>query len=166
MSEAPGINSRRRILTGAHDVRGAVVEIARGARRQLAVFSHDLEPGIYDHDDFIEAATRLVLATRFARIRVLVADPGRAVKDGHQFVALGRRLSSYIEFRNVRPEFRNHPEAYCVADDRGIVYRAIATSWNGIAASNDPHVAGKYLDMFNEIWHACEIEQEFRRLHV
>lgn len=166
MSGPSGTAGRRRILTGAHDVRNAVVEIAGGARRQLAIFSHDLEPGIYDHEDFIEAATRLVLATRFARIRVLVADPGRAVKDGHQFVSLGRRLSSYIEFRNVRPEYRDHPEAFCVADDRGIVYRAIASTWNGIAACNDPHVAGKYLDIFNEIWHACEVEREFRRLHV
>ncbi|MBA3562748.1 MAG: hypothetical protein H0W33_01800 [Gammaproteobacteria bacterium] len=166
MSESRKSNGRRRILTGAHDVREAVVEIAGAARRQLAIFSHDLEPGIYDHEDFIEAATRLVLATRFARVRVLVADPSRAVKDGHQFVALGRRLSSYIEFRNVRPQYRDHPEAFCVADDRGVVYRALASSWNGIAADNEPHAAGKYLDIFNQIWHACEVEREFRRLHV
>lgn len=157
---------RRRILTGAHEVREAVVEIAGAARRQLAIFSHDLEPGIYDHEDFVEAATRLVLASRFARIRVLIADPGRAVKDGHQFVALGRRLSSYIEFRNVRPEYRDHPEAFCVADDRGVVYRSLASRWNGIAADNEPHAARKYLDIFNGIWQACEVEQEFRRLHV
>ncbi|CAN5304829.1 hypothetical protein BH24PSE2_BH24PSE2_10380 [soil metagenome] len=166
MSEPRETRSHRRLLTGAHDVREAIVEIAANARRHLAIFSHDLEPGIYDHSDFIDAATRLVLATRFARIRVLVADPSRAVKDGHQFVVLGRRLSSHIEFRNVRPEYRDHPEAFCVADNCGVVYRAQATSWNGLAADNEPRAAGKYLDVFNGIWQACEVEPEFRRLYV
>lgn len=169
MSQSRGGKSGRdgrRILTTAREVREAVIDVADSASRQLSIFSHDLEPGIYDHEDFVAVVTRLVLASRFARVRVLVADPTRAVKDGHEFVTLGRRLSSFIEFRNVRPEYRNHAEAFCIADDHSIVYRSLAASWKGIAASRDPHAAGKYLDIFNDIWHACEIEREFRRLHV
>lgn len=158
--------SGRRILTSAREVREAVVEIAGMAKRQLSIFSHDLEPGIYDHGDFLAIVTRLVLASRFARVRVLVADPTRAVKDGHEFVTLGRRLSSFIEFRNVRPERRDHAEAFCIADDHSIVYRSLASSWSGIVAVRDPHATRKYLDTFRDIWHDSEVEREFRRLHV
>ena len=159
--------SGRRLLTSARDVREAVIDVAGSAKRQLSIFSHDLEPGIYNHEEFIAIVTRLVLASRFARVRVLIADPMRAVKDGHEFVTLGRRLSSYIEFRNVLPEYRQqHQEAFCIADDHSIVFRAQASGWNGIAALQDPLAARKYLDIFNGIWDASDVEREFRRLHV
>lgn len=158
--------SGRRLLTSARDVREAVIDVAGSAKRQLSIFSHDLEPGIYNHEEFIAVVTRLVLASRFSRVRVLVADPIRAVKDGHEFVTLGRRLSSYIEFRNVLPEYREHHEAFCIADDHAIVFRAQASSWNGIVALRDPLAARKYLTVFNAIWHASDVEREFRRLHV
>lgn len=156
----------RRLLTSVREVRQAVIDVADAAKRQLSIFSHDLEPAIYGHEDFIAVVTRLVLASRFARVRVLIADPVRAVKDGHEFVTLGRRLSSFIEFRHVLPEYREHVEAFCIADDQGIVYRSLASSWSGIAAVRDPHAARKYLDVFNSIWHASDVEREFRRLHV
>jgi hypothetical protein len=66
----------------------------------------------------------------------------------------------------VLPEYRDHHEAFCIADDHAIVFRAQASSWNGIAALRDPLAARKYLAVFNAIWHASDVEREFRRLHV
>ena len=56
----------------------------------------------------------MVLKRRYSRIRVLIADPVRAIKNGNQFVYLGRRLNTYIEFRNVREDLRTPPESYCI----------------------------------------------------
>jgi len=157
---------QRLVLATIEDVRAAVSEITSLADRTLAILTHDLEPDIYDHDDFLEPLKRFVLARTFARVRVLIADPGRAMKDGNRFVAMGRRLNSYIEFRHVKPQYRNHPEAFCIADDYALVYRARAESWEGVADTYEPAVARRYLDVFDELWHACEVEPELRQLHV
>ena len=91
--------SKRWVISTREEMREAVIAIAREARRKVSIFTHDLEPGIYDDPDFLEVIKRLVLSQTYARIRVLIADPTRAIKNGNNFVHLGRRLNSYIEFR-------------------------------------------------------------------
>ena len=148
------------------ETREAVVEISTLAKRWISIYTPDLEPGIYDHDDFLEVAKRLVLAKRYARIRVLISDPARAVRNGNRFVGLGRRLKSYVEFRNVHPDYRQHREAFLVADDTALLTRVDGYKWEGIADTYEPPNARRCLQLFEEIWNASEAEHEFRELKV
>jgi len=156
----------RQVLATVAEVRAAVVEVTGLATRTLSIFTHDLEPEIYDHDDFLETLKRFILARTFARVRVLIQDPNRVIKNGSRFVSMGRRLNSYIEFRNVRPEFQGHPEAFFIADEHALVYRARAESWEGMSDTHEPAVARIYLSKFETIWSACEIEPQLRQLQI
>src|SRR5690606_26540972 len=148
---------QRLVLVTMEDVRSAVSEITSNADRTLAILTHDLEPDIYDHDDFLEPLKRFVLARTFARVRGLIADPGRAMKDGNRFVAMGRRLTGDLECRHVKPRSRHHPEAFCAADDSALVYRARADSWEGVADTYAPAVARRYLEVFEKPGLAVEL---------
>jgi len=156
----------RQVLSSVEDVRAAVVETTKLAVRGLSILTHDLEPLIYDHDDFLETLKRFILARSFARVRVLILDPNRVIKTGSRFVTMGRRLNSYIEFRNVKPEYRTHPEAFFISDEVALVYRARAESWEGMSDTYEPAVARIYLSTFDTIWNACEIEPELRQLQL
>jgi hypothetical protein len=156
----------RQVLSTVAEVRAAVVEVTGLATRTLSIFTHDLEPEIYDHDDFLETLKRFILARTFARVRVLILDPRRVIKNGSRFVSMGRRLNSYIEFRNVKPEFQGHPEAFFIADEHALVYRARAESWEGVSDTYEPAVARIYLSKFETIWSACEIEPQLRQLQI
>lgn len=159
-------NSKRWVISTREETREAVNAIAREASRKVSIFTHDLEPGIYDDPDFLEIIKRLVLSQTYARIRVLIADPTRAIKNGNNFVHLGRRLNTYIEFRHVREDLRTHAEAFCIADEKALVYRLQATRWEGIADTYEPAVAQLYGKMFDEMWLASEVEVEFRQLGI
>ena len=156
----------RQVLSTVEDVRAAVVEIVGLANRGLTILTHDLEPQVYDHDDFLETLKKFILARSFARVRVLIHDPSRVIKTGSRFVTMGRRLNSYIEFRNVKPEYRTHAEAFCIADEHALVYRARAESWEGMSDTYEPAVARIYLSSFDTIWNACEIEPELRQMQL
>jgi hypothetical protein len=156
----------RQVTATVADVRAAVVEVTGLATRTLSIFTHDLEPEVYDHDDFLETLKRFILARTFARVRVLIQDPNRVIKNGSRFVSMGRRLNSYIEFRNVRPEFQGHPEAFFIADEHALVYRARAETWDGMSDTHEPAVARIYLSKFETIWNACEIEPQLRQLQI
>ena len=156
----------REVLSTIEEVRAGVVEIVGLANRGLSILTHDLEPQIYDHDDFLETLKRFILARSFARVRVLIMDPNRVIKTGSRFVTMGRRLNSYIEFRNVKPEYRTHPEAFCIADEHALVYRARADAWQGMSDTYEPAVARLYLTAFDTIWNACEIEPELRQMQL
>jgi hypothetical protein len=164
--EEARLQGRRWVLSSFEETRSAVTEIAATANRRLSIYTPDLETGIYDQDAFLEVAKRLVLSKRYARIRVLISEPARAVRNGNRFVSLGRRLNTYIEFRNVHEEYRDHREAFLVADDQALLYRVDAARWEGIADSYEPAVARRYLGLFDEIWNASVVEQELRELRV
>ena len=108
---------RRWVISTRDEMRQAVIEVAREATRKVSIFTHDLEPGIYDTPDFLEVIKRLVLSQAYSRIRVLIADPTRATKNGNNFVHLGRRLNTYIEFRHVREDLRTHAESFCICSE-------------------------------------------------
>ena len=158
--------SQRRILASQQEVRAAVVEVTGVAQRMLSIFTHDLEPQIYAHDDFLEAVKRFVLSRSFTRVRVLIAEPSRAMKLSNRFVTMGRRLNSYIEFRHLHEELRVYSEAYMIADDSALMFRADAARWEGLSDTFEPAVARKYLARFEELWVACEPAQELRELRL
>ncbi len=157
---------RRWVISSKDEMRHAVNDVAREATRRVSIFTHDLDPGIYDDPDFLEIITHLVLSQTYSRIRVLIADPSRAIKNGNNFVHLGRRLNTYIEFRHVREDLRTHTESFCIADETALVYRLQHAKWEGIADTFEPAVAKVYGEMFDEIWLASEVEIEFRQLGI
>jgi len=156
----------RQMLTSVGEVRAAVMQVTGVANRTLSILTHDLEPDVYDHDDFLETLKKFILARTFARVRVLILDPARVLLSASRFVAMGRRLNSYIEFRRVMPELSGHPEAFFIADEHALVYRARAETWEGMSDTYEPAVARMYLSKFESIWNACEIEPEVRQLQI
>ena len=157
---------RRWVISTQEEMRQAVIEVATAATRRISIFTQDLEPGIYDDPEFLEIVKKLVLSQGYGRIRVLIANPARAVKNGHALVHLGRRLNTYIEFRHVREDLRTHAESFCIADETALVYRLQADRWEGIADTWEPAVARIYAKLFDEIWYASEVEAEFRQLGI
>jgi len=157
---------QRWVISTKEEMRRAVIDVAGEATRKLSIYTHDLDPGIYDDLDFLEVVKHLVLKQTYARVRVLIADPTRAIKNGNAFVHLGRRLNTYIEFRHVREDLRTHTESFCLADETALAYRLQHNRWEGIADTYEPSVGKMYGSMFDEIWLASEVEIEFRQLGI
>ena len=148
----PRLQSTRRIVSGTEELREAVIDVVSRAERTLAILTPNLEPEIYEHDDFLEVLKRFVLAKSFARVRVLISEPERAMKPGNQFVQVGQRLSSYIEFRNLAKSLRPEIRAYCIADADAVIYRADHATGQGMVALHAPDIAKLYLSEFDDLW--------------
>ena len=123
-----------------------------------------LEPLIYGEEPFLEAIKRLVLARSYAKVRVLLADPSRAMVDNNRFLALARRLTSCIDLRAMSPEYPASAGAFIIADDKALVYRLQADRWDGISDMNDPAVVRRYLNFFDEVWQTSMQESQMRQM--
>ncbi|MGH8298090.1 MAG: hypothetical protein ACRES6_02260 [Steroidobacteraceae bacterium] len=150
------------VLTTLSEVRSAVCQVAASAQRLISIYTPDLEPDLYDQTGFLEVIKHFVLARSFAKVRVLLAEPTRVMRDSNRFVAMGRRLSSCIDIRYVAAEARQRASAYLIADDRAIAYRMRADTWDGVADINNPPVARLYLQEFDQIWDASAPEHGLR----
>ncbi len=153
--------TERRIITSCEELREATIQVAAKAERTITILTPDLEPGLYDDEAFLEAVKRLVLARSYSRVRALISDPARAVRTGNKFVALAARLSACIDIRNLQEKYRGSiKDAFIIADETTILYRADGRSYDGIMGSHEPAVAKKHLDAFAQPW-----EDSVFRLH-
>jgi len=149
-NEAGGAASSRQsaetltVLTSLAEVRAAVNEIAATAQRLISIYTPDLEPDLYDQTAFLEVIKHFVLTRSFSKVRVLLAEPTRVMRDSNRFVA-PQRASSYL-----------------IADDRAIVYRMRADTWDGIADINNPSAARVYLQEFDQVWNASAVDHGLR----
>lgn len=151
------------VLTTLPEVRAAVNEIATSARRLISIYTPDLEPELYDQTSFLEVVKQFVLTRSFSKVRVLLAEPTRVMRDSNRFVSMGRRLSSCIDIRYVAAQAAvQRASAYLIADDRAIMYRMRADTWDGIADINNPPVARLYLQEFDTIWNASAVDHGLR----
>ena len=162
MDTKPDAAGSRSILSTLDEYRATVAELATRAHRSLSIYTPDLEPLLYDQDSFLEPMKRLVLARSHARLRVLISDPGRVSREPNRFMQMARRLTSYIDLRNVSTEYRNNPCSFIVADDKAIAYRQQASRWDGIVEFNDVALVRRYLAYFDEVWAGSLIQPELR----
>lgn len=162
MNNRLDVTGTRSILSTLDEYRAAVAELATRANRTLSIYTPDLEPQLYDQDCFLDPLKRLVLARSHARLRVLISDPARAAREGNRFMQMARRLTSYIDLRNVAPEYRSNPCSFIVADDKAIVYRQQCSRWDGISEFNDKEIVRRYLSYFDEVWAGSQIQPELR----
>lgn len=150
------------VLTSLAEVRAAVNEIAATAQRLISIYTPDLEPDLYDQSAFLEVVKHFVLTRSFSKVRVLIAEPTRVLRDNNRFVAMGRRLSSCIDIRYVAAQAPQRASSYLIADDRAIVYRMRADTWDGVADINNPVAARLYMQEFDQVWNASAAEQGLR----
>jgi hypothetical protein len=147
------------VLTSLDEVRAATETVATSGQRLISIMTPDLEPEIYDQPALLEIIKRFVLGRSFAKVRVLMRDQARLSSGANRFIAMAHRLTSYLEIRIRAPQYRELTAAYCIADDRAIVYRLRADRPEGIAGFNNPPIARQYLQEFDAVWQASVIEE-------
>jgi hypothetical protein len=152
------------LLSNLDEVRAATETVSASGQRLISIMTPDLEPEIYDQPAILEIIKRFVLGHSFAKVRVLMRDQARLAHGANRFIAMAHRLTSYLEIRLRAPQYRELAAAYCIADDRAIVYRVRADRAEGIAGFNNPPIARQYLQEFDAIWQASATEQREVRI--
>ncbi len=160
--ERPGY---RLLSTGSENL-DASRELAHSATRTIAIFTRDLDPVIFNDLEFLDACKEMVLSTRFAKLRILLVDNARSVKEGSRMLELCRRLSSFMEIRKPHEDFHDLTEAFTIIDEQGILYRKLADRWEGFADLNDQALAREKLRLFDRIWEKSQVDTETRRLGI
>jgi len=153
-------------LVGMEPIREVSAHLVQQSRRELRLFTRDLDAMIYDQRSFLDALKRLALSSSQARIRVLLQDDQPALKYGHRLIELARRLTSSIEIRIPSAEYRDHAANFLVADSSGYIYREIATVYEARADYHDPLEAEHLSAFFDEVWEHSLPDPELRRLYL
>jgi len=164
MTETQPAPETLHVLSTFDEVRTATETVAASGQRLISIMTPDLEPEIFDQPALLEVIKRFVLGHSFAKVRVLMRDQARLSNGANRFVAMAHRLTSYLEIRIRAPQYKDLTAAYCIADDRAIVYRPRADRAEGLAGFHNPKIARQYLQEFDSVWLASATEEREVRI--
>lgn len=115
------------------DLQAATDRMVAQATRTVRILAHDTEPDLYGREAFTDLLADFITRRRkVARVRVLIADPRRAVGETHRLITLWHRFPSFIELRELRDEYARTREAFIVVDDIGLIRRPEYESPNAV----------------------------------
>ena len=148
--------------------REIALSLAQQARRELVIFSQELDAALYDNADFERAVFDLARLHPSTQIRILVQDATRALQNGHSLLRLAQTLSSSVFIRKPSHDFREEYGAFIVADTTGYSQRVIGDHYNydALASFMEPSQARQLVHHFNKMWEHAEDDPRLRRLHV
>jgi predicted GNAT family N-acyltransferase len=165
--------SMRRVLNGpmAIETRESAVSIVASliaqARRDLWVYSRNLDPGLLDAADVLDAFRRLATRRHQTQIRILLQDAAGPQRSGAPLLGLGQRLPSVFVFREVAdPVDRDYPSAFIVNDDGGYYFRPLGHRFDGETERNAAARARQLVDAFQPAWERARPCTEYRALGI
>ncbi|MGD8938847.1 MAG: hypothetical protein PVJ72_05670 [Gammaproteobacteria bacterium] len=144
----------------------AAIALAKQASRSLHIFSHDLDPMIYDNNEFVDAVKELAIGHSQAELQIIIQDSRKIVENGHRIIELARRISSRIHIRKTPLEMKSYSHAFLIVDKTGVLYRTIGDRFEGYVNFDDRFESKKLLDFFASTWEHSAPDPELRRLHI
>lgn len=165
--------SMRRQIGGptAIDTREAAVAITTAVvaatRRELCLYSRQLDPGLFDAPEVLEALRRLATRRQRVDIRILLQDAGTPQRAHAPLIGLGQRLSSVFAFREISdPADHGYASAFIANDSGGYYFRTLGNRFDGEAALDFGGRARQLADGFMPVWERARIVTEFRALDI
>jgi len=155
------------LLNGVESFYKHALGCAEKSQRELVVLSQQLDPLLYNHDNFADAVSKMVRSDRHSRVRILVKDPRPVIESGHRLLTLSRRLSSKIEIRKLLIEPKDETVGYLIGDKKYLLYQHTETQYSGFINYNGAPESKKLLEEFDYLWdqHGF-VDPEFRQLMI
>lgn len=152
----------RRPFDTAEQAREHALNLLRQARRSLSLFTPDLEAWLYNDLEVQQACALMLRGHPRNRMRVLIADSSRAIRESHRLLALSRRLTSTMQIRKLNPDYPMEQGAYLIVDDHGLLVRPSVERFAGYALYQDAARARQRQQQFDTAWSHSLTDPELR----
>ena len=122
-------------------------------RRQVDIRLPRLDDSLYASAEEMAQLRRIATAGRGAQIRLLLNEPGTALRDGHRLLLLMQRLPSAIQVRMPVEEIDlGNLSACLLTDGGGYLFQPDAERPQGRAALSDRPGWAPLRQQFDEMW--------------
>jgi hypothetical protein len=143
-----------------------VLSMSQQASRHIRLFSHDLDPAIFDTPEVAEEFARLAISSPHVYIQLLLQDTSGLIQSGHHLLRLAQRVSSYLEIRVTDPMHQHILDNFYLFDDEGYVKRELPDKYAGTADYFDSRMVEYLGQRFIRMWERASPDPHLRRLHI
>lgn len=167
MSVPTAGEGRLRAVEGGVEIAAARLQLLAAAQHRLTLHLPLLPPQDYASDAELAEIRRIATSGRRADIRIVLYDPGAALRDDHRLIALFQRLSSSIHIRTpVEDVDRQRISAWLATDTGGYLLLPDAGKATGRSALCDRPAQAPLTRLFDEIWERSSRASELESLNL
>lgn len=143
----------------------ATTGIVANARRALAIYSREMDPGLLDRPEVLAALRRL--ATRGGEVRLLLQDVATPQRAHAPLIALAQRLPSAFAIRVIdEPVDLTYPSAFVAADTGGWYFRPLGHRLDGETQLDGAARMRQLRTVFDGAWERARPATELRALGI
>jgi predicted GNAT family N-acyltransferase len=151
----------------ADGLRDATKQLIARARRQICIYTRDLERGLYAQPAIVEILKQFAISGRAGVVQILVQDVAAVQNQPHPLLELAQRLSSAFEFRTPDdPVDMQYPSAFLVNDGDGYLFRVLGSRFEGEWSPALPARNRQLVEGFDRVWQRSRPCTEFRALGI
>jgi predicted GNAT family N-acyltransferase len=152
---------------GLEATRELLLELVRGARRDIVVYTRDLEPALYAHPPIVQAFKEFAISGRGGVARFVVQDPALAQRSPHPLLAVAQRLSTAFAIRTpTDAEELQYPSVFVATDADGYMFRLLGSRFEGDWSPSLPGRSRQLLEHFGRVWERARPCTELRSLQI
>ncbi|MES2823154.1 MAG: hypothetical protein V4732_06120 [Pseudomonadota bacterium] len=154
------------LLDCSEDFHSFALKLLAQSRRNICILSRDLDPAIFNTEEFVDAISQIARNNRNAQVQVLVKDTQPLLENGHKLVKLAQRLPSKINIRKLTQEPDDKKMGFILCDTHSLVYKNDEAAYKGFANYNAAAEVKHFREIFDYIWQYAETEPELQQLHI
>jgi len=146
----------RELLETYDAVAGAVAAAAAAAHHRLRIYAPSLDPRLFANAALTEAVASLAAASNRNRARVLVQDSASVLHSLPRWLALARRLPTFVEVRRLAEDQEAAPEMFVLVDRAGYVHQPRIELLRVLADPADGRTTSRLVRRFDALWDRSE----------
>lgn len=145
-------------------LREQALQLAKDTRRQLTIFTPDLEAALYHQPAFVECTLNLIKRSKQTEVRILVQDTRHARECGHGLLKLLRYSDGQFQIRKITIDGDIKNSAYLVCDDKHLLRRQSASAYQAVCYTHDRARVKDQLEEFELLWNIATLDPDLRSL--
>jgi len=150
------------IARGEQAIAEHIAALAEHASHEFDVFAPQLDPRWFDTGRLHRALASFAARHRHNRARILVEDAAQAVRDNNRVVELARRLSDFVEIRQVAESDRGLRELFVLADRNAMLHQQDVTRIEALVETGGQRAGVELRLRFKSMWDRSEPIPEIR----
>lgn len=149
------------------DVLPLMREFAGLAQRSIDIFSHQLNPALYDDAELVDVISALARRGPQTQIRILVRDPRPLYGCDRPLLTLAQRLPSHMQIRAYTEGASDPRLGFFCADGEHLIHFADEPALTGFARREARAESRQLRDEFEHLWiYGSREDANLRRLSL
>lgn len=154
------------LLDCSEDFHSFALKLLTQSRRNICILSKDLDPAIFNTEEFVDTISQIARNNRYAKVQILVKDTQALLENGHKLVKLAQRLPSKITIRTLTVEPDDKKMGFILCDAHGLLYKNDDSTYKGFANYSAAAEVKHFREIFDYIWQYGETDPELQQLHI